>query len=609
MIAPLTSLAFSIFSNKGVYALLLGSGISSASGIPTGWGIIKDLVLRIAKVEGQNFEDEDSAIDWYKKTHDPKLDYSTMIELLAKTKTERQALLRDYFEPNKEEKENNGKSPNEAHYAIARLVANGYVKIIVTTNFDALLESAINSVGISPLLLSTPDQMDGSMPLRHAGPTIIKIHGDYRSDKLKNTDGELSEYETQINNLLDEIFDQYGLIISGWSGDWDPALRKALERRRNHRYSTYWTRIADLSLPANKLAKHLDASIITISGAESFFTELEEKVKSLQDLDSSHPLSEIMTIATIKRYLPDPLAQIRLEDLIKAEADYVVKEISRQEFSASNRPDVASCYGMEKRVPKYELICWKILKMLCVLAHWGNDRHVNIIVSTIQRIASVYPQDFSSGYYPDIAYSQLYPALLLFYAVGLTRMATGKYDLFSRFDSIEYVDREYGVMPLNMAMLPKRVLKVAKITDYQCVSSYDYYLEGKCLSDYLFFTLEEPLKAYIPGDKDYASSAELFEYCKLIQAIYVQEQTGCKNLLEYYFPTLFFARGNFKDGKIITLAEILANKVNLELQRYGLNWEPLSESFCGGDVAKLKEITKFISDKAQNFLKNNPHLC
>jgi NAD-dependent SIR2 family protein deacetylase len=609
MIEPLTSLAFSIFSNKGVYALLLGSGISSASGIPTGWGIIKDLVLRIAKVEGQNFENEDTLINWYKETHDTSLDYSKMIESLAKTKVERQALLRGYFEPNNEEKENKEKNPNEAHYAIARLVESGYVKIIVTTNFDALLESAINSVGISPLLLSTPDQMDGSIPLRHAGATIIKIHGDYRSDKLKNTDGELSEYETQINDLLDEIFDQYGLIICGWSGDWDPALRKALERRRNRRYSTYWTHIAGLSQTANKLAKHLDSSIITISGSESFFTELEEKVKSLQDLDSNHPLSEIMTIATIKRYLPDPLAQIRLEDLIKAEADYVVKEISRQEFSASNRPDTASSYGMEERVPKYELTCSKILKMLCVLAYWGNDHHINIIVSIIQRIASAYPQDFSSGYYPNIAYSQLYPALLLFYAVGLTRMATGKFDLFSRFDSIEYVDREYGVMPLNMAMLPERVLKAVQITDYQCVSSHDYYFGGECLSDYPFFTLKKPLEAYIPGDKNYASSAEFFEYCKLIQAIYVREQSGCKNLFEHYFPTLFFARINFKDGKNITLAEILANKVNLELQRYGLNWKPFSEGFCGGNMTKLKEITQFISDKAQNFSKNNPHLC
>ena len=44
----LTTLAFSVCSNKGVYALLLGSGISRNSGIPTGWDIILDLVNKLA---------------------------------------------------------------------------------------------------------------------------------------------------------------------------------------------------------------------------------------------------------------------------------------------------------------------------------------------------------------------------------------------------------------------------------------------------------------------------------------------------------------------------------------------------------------------------------
>jgi hypothetical protein len=36
VIDPILSLAHSVFSNRGVFAALLGSGLSSASGIPTG---------------------------------------------------------------------------------------------------------------------------------------------------------------------------------------------------------------------------------------------------------------------------------------------------------------------------------------------------------------------------------------------------------------------------------------------------------------------------------------------------------------------------------------------------------------------------------------------
>jgi hypothetical protein len=36
IVDPYTSLAFSVYGNKGVYALLLGSGVSRAAGVPTG---------------------------------------------------------------------------------------------------------------------------------------------------------------------------------------------------------------------------------------------------------------------------------------------------------------------------------------------------------------------------------------------------------------------------------------------------------------------------------------------------------------------------------------------------------------------------------------------
>jgi hypothetical protein len=36
------ALTFSIRNNPGVYALLLGSGVSSEAGVPTDWGVLKD---------------------------------------------------------------------------------------------------------------------------------------------------------------------------------------------------------------------------------------------------------------------------------------------------------------------------------------------------------------------------------------------------------------------------------------------------------------------------------------------------------------------------------------------------------------------------------------
>jgi hypothetical protein len=48
---------------------------------------------------------------------------------------ERQQLLRGYFEPTEEEAEQGIKSPTPAHKAIAELVSEGYVRVVLTTNF------------------------------------------------------------------------------------------------------------------------------------------------------------------------------------------------------------------------------------------------------------------------------------------------------------------------------------------------------------------------------------------------------------------------------------------------------------------------------------------
>ena len=51
-IERLTTLAFSMYSNRGAYALLLGSGISCAAHIPSGWKVEEDLIHQLALTQG-----------------------------------------------------------------------------------------------------------------------------------------------------------------------------------------------------------------------------------------------------------------------------------------------------------------------------------------------------------------------------------------------------------------------------------------------------------------------------------------------------------------------------------------------------------------------------
>lgn len=230
MLDPETRLAFSVVENPGVYALLLGSGISRAAEIPTGWDITVDLIRRIAAAEGVTGEQDWAA--WYSGRYGGEPGYSAVLDALSVTAAERRSVLHHYIEPSSEDLEAGRRVPTRAHHAIARLVRDGFVRVIVTTNFDRLLETALKAVGVEPVVVKSTDDLAGASPLPHCRCFILKLHGDYLDNRILNTDEELASYPPEYDRLLDRILDEYGLIVAGWSGDWDRlSVRRSHERR------------------------------------------------------------------------------------------------------------------------------------------------------------------------------------------------------------------------------------------------------------------------------------------------------------------------------------------------------------------------------------------
>jgi hypothetical protein len=108
MLDGLTSLAFSVHSSKGFYALLLGSGLSTAAGIPTGWDITLDLIKKSASANNENCGAAPAA--WFKSKTGREADYSDLLDALAKTPADRSSLLSAYFEPSVEDADSGLKS-------------------------------------------------------------------------------------------------------------------------------------------------------------------------------------------------------------------------------------------------------------------------------------------------------------------------------------------------------------------------------------------------------------------------------------------------------------------------------------------------------------------
>lgn len=567
-VSPELSLAFGVASNPGVYALLLGSGVSRSAEIPTGWEVVLDLIRKLAVVEGADPEPDPA--DWYSATYGESPQYSALLERLAPQPAERQSLLRGYFEASDEERAEGIKGPTAAHRAIADLVASGLIRVIVTTNFDRLIESALESVGITPLVIATADQAVGAPPLAHNQCTIIKVHGDYLDPRIRNSDAELATYEPAFDSLLDQVIDEYGLIVCGWSGDYDGALRAALERSKSRRYTTYWCAHGTVSDAAEALITHRAAQVILIADADSFFRQLAERVTALREVGTRHPLETHAAVETLKRYLPDERHRIRLSELIRDTTEELVSRLHTDDFPTDTD---YSDEELTTRTKRLEALSETSLALTANGSFWGESKHDDSWLGTVRRLAEAdVPQN------GKIAWLGLfrYPALLHLYGAGIAAVAAHKYDLLATLLQ-RPVRSVYGPEdPIVRVLYPHEVIeaKQAHILFPHPGAPRQKYPAP--LSHHLESVIRPTFVDLIPSDQDYADAFDRFECLACLVH---------QDLFEFRIDGLFVSRGR------------VWQTIRSEIEESPDDWPPLRAGLFGGSIERL-ESAKSEVDRA-----------
>jgi hypothetical protein len=581
MLDPLVALSFALYSNKGAYALLLGSGISSSAQIPTGYNVVLDLLRKVARLRGESCEPDPAR--WWEERTGKEPDYSELLDQLAKTPIERQHLLKGYFEPTVAERQEGTKVPTLAHNAIARLVANGFIHVVITTNFDRLLEQALEANGISAAVISTADQVRGAVPLAHSGPVVIKVNGDYLDTRIKNTESELARYEKPLVKLLDRVFDEYGLLICGWSGNWDIALRASIMRAPSRRFSTFVALHGTASDAAKRLIQARGAQEIPIKDANSFFVSLEEKVQALQDSQAQHPLSANIAIATTKRYLAEPTANIRLHDLIREEVERVHAVQLSSNFSMDIKPTNEDVLSQTRR---YEALVSTLLAMTITGAFWGDDIHIPLWVHAIERIGAVPP----IGGYDWAVKLRGYPALLLLYGAGIAAVAAKKYSTVAAVLEQPLSRKDGEESPLLFHIQPFTVMQ----------NQVGYLLPGMDkhytpLSDHLFRQLRDPLHQHLPDDAVYDEKFDEFEYLMSLVATDLSLQLLGGRRTSY---------GRFAWKGRNLLSENKLSKYEKEIETAGDTWPPLCAGMFAGDLTRLIKAKVTLSEWINSFSWN-----
>ena len=445
MIDPIHSLAFSVQSSRGVYVVLLGSGVSRTAKIPTGWEVTLDLIRKLAEISGETCAPSPEV--WYMDKFGQEPDYSVILASIAKTPAERQQLLRSYWEPSEQEREEGTKQPTAAHRAISSLVERGFIKVIITTNFDRLMETALAEVGVTPTVLSTPDQVAGAVPLIHTRCCVFKVHGDYLDTRILNTAQELSGYPPEFDSLLDRIFDEFGLIVCGWSAEWDKALVRALFRTPSRRFTTYWVAhgeagIGKTAYRPSRRTGHCQ------NGCQFIFRDFAAAGPIVRRILAPPPaLDRGRPVASVKRYLSEPRFRIQLADLVADEVERVMAATSEGKFPVEGAPPNGP--SATSRVRSYEAICSTLLAIAPVGAFWAEEPHYHIWQRALERLSS----RRSPGGFEWWLGLQRYPGTLFLYALGLGAVEANRLGFLGKLFSTT-IHREHQADITSVVLLP-----------------------------------------------------------------------------------------------------------------------------------------------------------
>jgi hypothetical protein len=424
----LLSLAFSLASNPAGYALLIGAGVSKGAGLPSAWDVLEDLTAKAARLKGAEPE---NPTRWWEQTYGARATYEDVLERLAPSQDERQALLRGYFEPTPMVE------PSIAHRGIAELVKSGTVRVIITLNFDRLVETAVRDAGIEPVVIANEADVAGMPPLHTIRCCVIHLHGDYLSPlSMLNTTTELAKYDRRHTKLLKRVLGDYGLIAAGWSANYDPALRNAIAEYSSGRFTFTWVEPGEQTEEARRLLELKHGQLVTTS-ADDAFGRLADAVASVQTRRARHPLTLPTAIETAKRELAGRSLRVSLHDTVANEFRLL------HELEDIRNPTGASNDAYDVVVQRIDEASTVVSGLLATLAFWGDASTDKWWLGELRRFAV----RGEGGGYTRLLDRRLIAGSSMFYAAGIAAVASERFDLLLRLLSTTREARYGGTEP------------------------------------------------------------------------------------------------------------------------------------------------------------------
>ena len=231
----------------------LGAGTSRTAGLPTATDIIWDLKRRYYCLhENQDFQSHDINNNTIRRKIQEYMGSQGFPALWSPQEYSfyfRLTFDDDYYAQQtyiQEALSNEKVSLNIGHRALAALLEMGQTRIVFTTNFDDVLETAYAGVSGKNI---TPFHLEGSYAALAAlnaerFPIYAKIHGDFRYKSIKNLEADLLSNDSEIQKCFLAAAVRSGLIVCGYSGRDNNVMtmfRQAIDQNNAFPHGLFWT--------------------------------------------------------------------------------------------------------------------------------------------------------------------------------------------------------------------------------------------------------------------------------------------------------------------------------------------------------------------------------
>lgn len=249
------------------FTLFLGAGASITSGVESAGGMVKRWRNAYTSMHG---EDELSHQPWFDKENE----YSELFEALYDQPTQRREFIESCI---------TGAKPSWGYVYLTNLLDKGHFNTIFTTNFDDLVNEACFtfSNNLRPIVCAH-DSSISSVRLTTTRPKIIKLHGDFLFDNIKNTIRELESLEDNMRAKFRQFATEFGMIVIGYSGH-DRSIMDTLNTLLHSGtcfpHGIYWCirdSVDNLPEQLKNLARFPHFHLIKIDGFDEFMAELHE---------------------------------------------------------------------------------------------------------------------------------------------------------------------------------------------------------------------------------------------------------------------------------------------------------------------------------------------